>query len=86
MSTDRAINLDPVAVLADDVTTCQRCWAMVPREYAEAHMAWHHGVDGWIERYEEAAEERAAREARAERALEAVAERRLERDRMEREG
>jgi hypothetical protein len=48
VSTDRAINLDPVPVMADDVTICQRCWAMVPKQYGEAHMYWHEKLDEQI--------------------------------------
>ncbi len=51
MSTDRVIKASeftPLPVRVTDVTTCQRCWAMVPKQYGEAHMYWHEKLDEQI--------------------------------------
>lgn len=39
---------EDAAVLASDVTTCQQCWAMIPKQYVEAHAYWHEKLDEQI--------------------------------------
>lgn len=40
-----------------EVGRCERCWALVQREDAEKHQAWHNEVDGWIRREQDDREE-----------------------------